>query len=74
MNRLLSAIAVGALLVTLSGCFGESAQQLMQTAEFEELQHNEEHARKLYARVISEYPASAEAQKAAERLKALEQP
>lgn len=67
-SRFLAAVALG---VALSGCFGESAEQLMQTAEFEELQHNEEHARQLYERIIREYPASPEATKAAGRLKAL---
>lgn len=72
MNRLINAVAVGALLVTLCGCLGESAQQLMQTAEFEELQRNEVHARQLYERIVREFPTSPQAQKAAERLKALE--
>ena len=64
-------IASALLALTLvSGCWGESAEQMMKTAEFEELQRNHEHARQLYARIIAEHPDSPEAKKAAERLAA----
>jgi TolA-binding protein len=37
-------------------------------AQFEELQNNQDHARKLYGEIISQYPDSEYADKAAERL------
>ncbi len=64
--------ALLAALLLLPGCWGESADQMMRTAELEELQHNPEHARQIYQRVIETYPDSAEAKKAAERLAALQ--
>jgi hypothetical protein len=57
----------------LPGCFGESADQMMRTAEFEELQRNHEHARQIYERVIESFPGSPEAEKATERLATLDQ-
>lgn len=59
--------------VLLAGCWGESVEQMMRTAEFEELQRNHEHARQIYQRVIEKFPDTAEARKAAERLAALEE-
>ena len=68
MKRVRKAAIAAGLLLALAGCFGESAEQLMKTAEFEELQHNQEHARQLYERIVRDFPDSPEAKLAAERL------
>jgi hypothetical protein len=70
-SALVTAVLAGLLL--LPGCWGESADQMMRTAEFEELQRNHEHARQIYERVIERFPGSPEARKAADRLATLEQ-
>ena len=41
---------------------------MFDTAEFEELQNNKEHARQLYRRIIEQYPDSQFARKAQDRL------
>lgn len=64
-------IAIALFLSALVGCFGESAEQMMNTAKFEEVQRNYEHARQLYQRILSQHPNSPEAKQAAERLAAL---
>ena len=51
----------------LSGC-SDRAQELFETAQFEEKQHNREHARQLYEQIVKEYPASQQAAQAKERL------
>lgn len=71
MRLLAGALLAGLLL--LPGCWGESADQMMRTAEFEEVQRNHEHARQIYQRVIDKFPDSPEATKATERLAALEE-
>ncbi len=50
---------------------GEDPQQLFETAQFEEEQHNQAHARELYERIVHDHPASSVARKAEERLKEL---
>jgi TolA-binding protein len=65
--------ATAALSLGLAGCPGENAAQLLKTAEFEELQNNPEHARQLYEAIVKEHPDSKEANKARERLQALDQ-
>ena len=50
---------------------GEDPQQLFETAQFEEQQHNQAHAQELYQRILRDYPASPVAPKAEERLKEL---
>jgi len=60
-----------AALVLLAAC-GSGAKELMETAEFEEVQTNPAHARELYAEVVRKYPGSPEAAKATARLKALD--
>lgn len=52
----------------LSGCSGNSASELFETAKFEELQNNKEHATQLYEEIIKKYPDSDFAKKAKERL------
>jgi TolA-binding protein len=55
----------------LSGCSGNGAEQLFDTAKLEELQDNQEHATKLYQEIIQRYPESEYARRAKERLSAL---
>jgi len=64
--------ALAALVLLLAAC-GSGARELMETAEFEEIQKNAVHARELYAEVVRRYPGSPEAAKATERLKALDE-
>ena len=63
-------MAVAALLLSLllSGCSGDKAKDLLETAEFEERQMNIPHAKQLYEEVIRFYPSSPQAQTARERL------
>lgn len=55
----------------LAGC-GDSAEQIYENARFEEQQFNEDHARKLYRRILEEHPDSPYAARAQERLAELE--
>ena len=57
----------------LSGCTGDSAKEMFETAQFEERQNNRTHARQLYEAIIKDYPNSEYAQKASERLAQLSQ-
>lgn len=54
--------------VTLWACSGNQAQELLDTAQLEEQQHNLPHARQLYDDVIRLYPSSAQAETARARL------
>jgi TolA-binding protein len=62
--------AVGMILLALfiSGCSGNKAAELYDTAQFEEKQSNKEHAAKLYEEILKKYPDSEFAKKAGERL------
>jgi hypothetical protein len=44
------------LATVLSGCSGDKAEQLIDTAKLEELQDNREHTTKLYQEIIERYP------------------
>jgi len=59
------------LAMPLAGC-GDGAEEMFETAQFEEVQNNKEHARKLYNRILRDHPDSSFAAKARERLAALE--
>ena len=48
------------------------AQELFETAELEELQNNQDHARQLYQEIIRKFPDSEYAKNAEERLSRLE--
>ncbi len=61
------AVVLGVLLAC-----GEDPQQLFETAQFEEQQHNPTHAKELYERILRDHGTSAMAQKAEERLKELQ--
>lgn len=52
------------------GC-GEDPQQLFETAQFEEQQHNYTHAKELFERILRDHATSPMAKKAEERLKEL---
>ena len=52
----------------LPGCSGNKAAELYETAGFEELQNNREHALQLYQEIIRKYPDSEYAGKAEERI------
>jgi outer membrane protein assembly factor BamD (BamD/ComL family) len=55
----------------LAGCTGDKGKELFETAQFEEKQHNEEHAIRLYEEIVQKYPGSENAKKAAERLQTI---
>jgi outer membrane protein assembly factor BamD (BamD/ComL family) len=71
MKRLIL-ISLSIIILAFSSCSGKRAQETYETAQFEELQKNFVHARKLYQEIVTKYPQSEYAAKAAERLKALE--
>jgi outer membrane protein assembly factor BamD (BamD/ComL family) len=54
-------------LFALAGC-SDKAGELYETAQFEELQRNEDHARELYRKILDSHPGSEYAAKARERL------
>ena len=64
-------ILLWVMVVGLSGCM-EDPQQLFETAQFEEKQNNQAHARELYERIIQASPESEWAKKAKERMEALD--
>ena len=62
-----------ATVLALGGC-QDKAAQLFETAQFEELQNNPQHARELYEQIVADYPRSEQAARARERLVALQTP
>jgi hypothetical protein len=40
------------------GCSEQSAREMFETAQFEELQRNVEHAEELYMKILEKYPES----------------
>jgi TolA-binding protein len=56
---------------SFTGCTGNKAKELFETAQLEELQNNPEHARQLYGEIITTYPETEYAKKARERMSAL---
>jgi len=72
MNRWIrNVLTIGIL--SVSACSGEQAKELLETAEFEERQHNEVHAKQLYEQILRDYPSSKEAETARARLSQLNQ-
>ena len=59
------------MMLALAACSADKGSQQLETAQFEEKQHNKEHAVKLYEEIVSRYPGSANAKIAQERLAAL---
>jgi len=56
---------------SLLSCSADKAAELFETAQFEELQNNNEHARQIYDDIVKKYPESHSAKKAEERLTAI---
>jgi TolA-binding protein len=71
MKRILLIFLI-TLTVMFSACSGKKAQEIYETAQFEELQKNTVHAKQLYQEIMEKYPGTEYAVKASERLKALE--
>ncbi|KJU81801.1 lipoprotein [Candidatus Magnetobacterium bavaricum] len=67
MKRLVVLLAV-VIVLLMPGCTGKKAQELFETAQFEEKQNNREHARQLYEEIVTKFPDSEYAGKAKERL------
>jgi TolA-binding protein len=65
MKRMLPAVICAVL--ALAGC-SDRAQELFETAQFEEKQNNRDHARQLYEQIVTDYPDSEQARQAKERL------
>ena len=67
------ALVAAGLLLALAGpaCSGNGASELYDTAKFEEVQNNREHARELYEEIVRKYPKSEYAKKARERVAVL---
>jgi outer membrane protein assembly factor BamD (BamD/ComL family) len=57
-----------ALCLLFTACSGDKAQELLETAEFEERQMNLPHAKQLYEEIIHSYPGSPAAKTAQSRL------
>lgn len=59
-------------LICVCGCSENKAKELFETAKFEELQNNPEHARQLYREILDKYPDSEVAAAAKEQIDKLE--
>ena len=70
MQRRMHRSAVVVCLV-LAACSGDKSQELLETAEFEERQHNVVHAKQLYEEIVRSHPSSPQAKTARTRLAAL---
>ena len=70
MNRGIYILLVFVILA-FAGCSDKMAQELYETAQFEELQNNKPNAAKLYRKILEKYPDTATAVKARERLEAM---
>lgn len=70
IHRLFPALFLFLLLIGCANPEGKS-QELYDTAQFEEQQQNFKHARELYQRIVNQYPETAAASKAKERLDAI---
>ncbi|MBE2886487.1 hypothetical protein [Geobacter anodireducens] len=64
-------LALVSSVLALAACSGKGAQELYDTARFEEKQHNLEHATKLYEEIVAKHPQSELAARAKERLEAI---
>ncbi len=72
--KLWRVLSAAVLFFALSACSNPEgkSQALYETAQFEEQQMNFKHARKLYEEILQKYPEASFAEKARERLKAIE--
>ena len=65
-------IVLGMVLLGLvAACTSDKSKELFETAQFEEKQNNQEHAKQLYQEIITKYPKSPLAKQAEERLATL---
>ncbi len=71
MTKFLLFILAMLCTVSLLSCSADTATDVFETAQFEELQNNNEHAQQLYEEIIRKYPQSDAAKKARERLTAM---
>ncbi len=71
MIRIALILVIAAFILT--GCAVNQAEELFDTAQFEELQNNYEHAEQLYEEILQKYPDSEYAKKARESLARLRQ-
>ena len=71
--KYISMFFAGMCLFALLACSGNQgeAKELFETAQLEELQKNNDHARQLYKDILKQYPKSDYAKKAQVRLTAL---
>lgn len=67
MKQLIRILLVIAAL-GIFGCSGETDKEMFETAQLEELQKNEDHAKQLYRKLIETYPESTYATEARDRL------
>ncbi len=65
MRRITIILLLGIL---MAGCSGDKGKELYETAQFEEQQHNRDHAVQLYREIVKKYPGGAYAEKAGKRL------
>lgn len=70
MSKFLLSVIAACLLFGIFAC-SDGAKTMYESARFEELQHNPEHAAELYEEIVDKYPESEYAAKAGERLEAL---
>lgn len=73
MRKLSQQIAAIGIAFALSGCPGNSAQEMLDTAQLEEVQDNLENARKIYGKIVEQYPDSPQAETARARLEATQE-
>jgi TolA-binding protein len=72
VRRLVRGLAAAlALAVAASACAGGGAEQMLETARFEELQRNLSHARKLYREILEKHAGTPQADEARARLEAI---
>jgi len=69
--RYLVLVLIMIAMLAVSGCSSDNSKELFDTAQFEELQNNKEHAVQLYEEIIKKYPQSEYAKKSQERLSQL---
>jgi hypothetical protein len=70
MNRLMSILMVISMFL-VAGCSLDKGKELYDTAQFEEKQHNSEHACQLYEELVKKFPGTEFADKASQRLQIL---
>ena len=71
--RNIAVVILLSVFAVFPACSGDRGRELFDTAKFEEVQNNREHARELYEEIVKKYPKSEYAQQAEERLKELKE-